>query len=302
MSNNLLLISDQYSALYDPEKKEYVTRHTLGLLHRIRFWWWRQRNIIFLTDRPRATWANILQSYRITDATHLIQFGLDADAIPSGIDVPVQRIRLLDLGQIALTMGCTNVEIDIATRNFRAEGPTCIITSENIPAFGIAAKFEGDIRFISQIEIWKCNHESLALAMAMTLGQFSIGKYLARGLVDLPLLYQAVDESWTRSVFFETSERQAALIDFQSQFTPGHFVQESERMSLCFIASKTHLRSSDLGFYQQCPSFEDSLATLERLIHLGKPTISPTEKGASAIDKENKSFSKVFLRTAQLVM
>jgi hypothetical protein len=296
MACNLLIMSDGYSALFDPETRTDVTRYMLGFLDQFRLLWWSHRHFIYPPDRPRASWAIMMQIYRITDASDLVLEYLDADTIPSGIDVPMQRVRMADLGQLALTLGCTNVQIDVSARYFRAEGPHGIITTEQIPGFGTVAKYEGDIRAVSQIEVWKCNQESIALAMEMTLGKFLVGKYFVRGLIDLNFIYHAITENLSQTDFFEISERQAALIDFQSKFTPGHCVQEGEQLSLCFEAlSKPALVCSHCQGSSYYFNIKDTLSLLQKSKRLGKTKTNPAGKAQFA-EEETTPFKVLLLQ------
>jgi hypothetical protein len=87
----------------------------------------------------------MVQVFKITEVSHLVKAQANANTIPSMIDVPVQRTRLVDLGHLALALGCSNLELQIENGHFRAVGPHCILTTEDIPTFGKAVRFEGDI-------------------------------------------------------------------------------------------------------------------------------------------------------------
>ena len=73
-------------------------------------------------DRSRATWTQIIQAWHISVASCLVKSRLNADSIPATINVPMQRCRLTDLEHLALALGCSELQFDTQSRNFRAVG------------------------------------------------------------------------------------------------------------------------------------------------------------------------------------
>lgn len=173
--------SDGASALIEPLGEYAVRTDILPIVLRFRYHWWRLTHNLFPHDRPRATWAQVIQAFGITDSAELVLHHLDADTIPSGIDVPIQRIRLVDLGYIALFLGCELVEIDVKHWSFRAIGPSCKIGIEEIPTFGQAVRFEGDIQAIHRAKLGLYPEASVIFAVRMIEGRL--------GAVSAPLSY-----------------------------------------------------------------------------------------------------------------
>lgn len=156
--------------LFDKMRMQFVLRSELPLFERIRF------NLLHPQDssgdRPRATWAQIIQAWHISDASCLVKARLNADSIPAMIDVPMQRIRLTDLGHLALALGCSEVELDTKSRHFKANGPHCILTSETVPTFGQAVRFEGDISTLMNNTFGNYDRMCWHAAIELTYGRF----------------------------------------------------------------------------------------------------------------------------------
>lgn len=83
----------------------------------IMVWKLRHRNLVRPPDaRPRASWAQLLYALGIADVKALKgpkPYYVDADTIPDSIDVAVQRVRIHELGRIALILGFHKVQVDI---------------------------------------------------------------------------------------------------------------------------------------------------------------------------------------------
>lgn len=92
---------------------------------------------------------------------------LSADSIPSTIDVLIQRVRLMDLGLLALALGCTTDKANVQSHEFQAVGPYCILTPELIPIFGNAVRFEGDIDTLRKHPFGEYGFAYWQLAVAM---------------------------------------------------------------------------------------------------------------------------------------
>jgi len=95
--------------------------------------------------RPRASWAQMLYALGIADVKALKLAYVDADTIPDSIDVPVQRVRLHELGRIALRLGFSEVHINIKSREIKAAGPHGTIYTTTEAGIGRTARFEGDM-------------------------------------------------------------------------------------------------------------------------------------------------------------
>ncbi|KAJ0423137.1 hypothetical protein BJY00DRAFT_310263 [Aspergillus carlsbadensis] len=128
-----------------PTKPPFLTTADLPWLGRLRYMKWRATHPTVPQSRPRATWAQLIRAAAITDTSSIVLRHLDADSIPSSIDVPIQRARLFDIGCLALILGFDSIKIDSANRDFTAVSRYGTITTEEIPTFGKVIRFEGDI-------------------------------------------------------------------------------------------------------------------------------------------------------------
>ncbi|KAF2868371.1 hypothetical protein BDV95DRAFT_127262 [Massariosphaeria phaeospora] len=205
--NSVLAHVDHIQNFLKPDKVSLVSVSALKIAHRIQYWWWSLRHPLFV-DMPRATWAQMLQGLRISDTSSLVLNNFDADTIPSGIDVPIQRIRLVDIGHLALIFGCTTVELDVMNRHFRAIGPTCIITTEDIPTFGKAVRFEGDIHTADHhTQPWKDSRRQVELAIHMVEGcllvqnRFRFGENRSFKHLCEAIQARGQKSAWRRNVF-----------------------------------------------------------------------------------------------------
>lgn len=119
-----------------------VSPKDLPLLQQLR-WHWHSR----LRKRderltPRATWAQLLETFGIFDIRPLVLRRMDAECIPSSVDVPTQKIALADLGILAFHLKMTTVAIDVTERTFLATGPCGSISTEDLPSFGKVVRFQ----------------------------------------------------------------------------------------------------------------------------------------------------------------
>ena len=112
---------------------------------------WKARNPSQALIRPRASWAQLLLAIGILDTAYLTHKHADADLIPSNFDAPMQRIRLHDLGFLALLLGFTTIDISTHERNFEAKGPYGTITTLTLPEVGKVLRFEGDMLAIHSL-------------------------------------------------------------------------------------------------------------------------------------------------------
>jgi hypothetical protein len=146
--------------------------------------------------RSRATWSQMLLSYGIKDTKSLTRRLVDADSIPASLDVPIQHIKLWELGIIAFTLGFTTVNIDFGQRKFHALGPMASLTTTEVPSFGSVIRFDGDIFGL---------HETITRSSATWLSSLSLfangiiqfGKYRTNGAwLPLDILTDAIKYEW----------------------------------------------------------------------------------------------------------
>ena len=169
----------------------------------LRYRWWQFRRAPMQADRTRATWAQLFRAFRISDTKELVRDELDADSIPSAIDVPIQRVRLFDLGCIALALGFTKVKIIADERDFTAVGPYGTILTQEIPTFGKVIRFEGDVDAI-KTETSVGNFDWVIGAIAWTNGRNCFGDLFTSSVnLNLEILAQALHGRWSEQEFAE---------------------------------------------------------------------------------------------------
>ncbi|KAJ6260781.1 hypothetical protein Dda_5010 [Drechslerella dactyloides] len=92
----------------------------------------------------KAGWANTLAVLNIAMTDKLIQEYDDADKIPSGVDVPVQRIRLSHLSLLCYMINIKRIEIKIEEGSIEAHNSFVKVSTQPIPGFGQAVVIDGD--------------------------------------------------------------------------------------------------------------------------------------------------------------
>ncbi|KAH8750276.1 hypothetical protein F5883DRAFT_224590 [Diaporthe sp. PMI_573] len=92
---------------------------------------------------PRATWAQLLTLLNV-DPTNMKPSRrlVDANCIPSSLDVPAQKVKLADLGCFAFCLGFRHVNIDTEARQILATGEIGTITTESMPGFGAVVRLQ----------------------------------------------------------------------------------------------------------------------------------------------------------------
>ncbi|ORX93312.1 hypothetical protein BCR34DRAFT_240011 [Clohesyomyces aquaticus] len=149
----------------------------------VRYMWWKCTHTVLPYERPRATWAQIIRAFGIFDGESLVLRKLNTNTIPSTIDAPIQRVKLWDLGCLSLLMGCTDVSVNIQSRQFHAEGMYCTLSTEDLPMFGQAVKFEGDIHSING-QLAQCDGASLRGGIYYVRGSFLLTLFSGHWLWD----------------------------------------------------------------------------------------------------------------------
>lgn len=136
---------------------------------------WLKKTRPLSSQRPRATWAQLLRAFGLLDISGLIKTELlDADCAPSSLDVPLQRVRLGHLGYLALVLGMKDVQINTTQRDFLASGPFGRITTENVPSYGKTLRFEGNILKLCA-KVNRCSVYWLSSCATLITGKFTIG-------------------------------------------------------------------------------------------------------------------------------
>ena len=155
---------------------------------------------------------------------------IDADSIPTYIDVPIQRAKLFDMGILALSLGFTSVHIDTANRDFRALGPFATITVEDLPNFGKVLRFEGDMLAI-HTTVRRCSAMWLRIAAIQLNGKLLFGKLMASGtVVLLDVLVKALFEGWSTRTY-QAAVDEIVRKETHESLMAGHLPREAATMN-----------------------------------------------------------------------
>jgi hypothetical protein len=145
---------------------------------------------------PRACWAQMLYALGIDDISLLVYDMADANAVPSQLDAPMQRVTVMQMSRVTFLLGFTKVSIDREQHTLSAYGKHGRFTTIRIPSMGNVLHFEGDTQ-----EICKATSTSRVLwtdpAMDMmvaclhfpgvtTNGFYCLLEVLAQSIVDTP--------------------------------------------------------------------------------------------------------------------
>lgn len=168
--------------------------------------WWKMTHIWKPMVRPRASWAQLLTAFGIRDTSGLIYRHADADVIPSSIGAPVQRVKLFDLGIIALQLGFKKVSIDTRNRRFTAVSDFGTIKTLKLDELGKVIRFEGDILAIfHQISKGSFMSNVVGGTGSVSNGRLSFAlKYTTNGMFyPLQLISTALSQRWDKDRFRE---------------------------------------------------------------------------------------------------
>jgi hypothetical protein len=222
--------------------------------------------------RPRATWAQLLRAFGLRDIRAIIRKNpIDADTIPSAIDVPIQRIRLMDLGHMALIMGFTSVEVNVQKREFRATGPHGSITTEDLVNFGKVLRFEGDM-FAIHGNVNLCEPRWLSWCAGYPLGRLVWGNVTVWDTgCRLDLFSRAVVEGWTKEEMSSRPSGMKLTVNWRSnEIVLGNLRQEAlvaKDLLHDIVAERASLltKSSDSVsvFFRREPGLRDLVLKLD---------------------------------------
>lgn len=192
---------------------------------------WKAQHPLFHERRPRASWAQMLYALGVRDTSELRTRFADADAIPSNMDVPFQRISLFNLGSLAFLMGFTRVQVDCTAKLFTALGPFGSITTEGVPGWGKVIHFDGDLLRIRSL-IGRCNWDWLTSGMFTINGKMTFGKYVSGGLT-LPLetLGHAIKAGFSHRRFRTEQRAAIGLASLDDRVEPFNIFQEATLMT-----------------------------------------------------------------------
>ncbi|GAW16999.1 hypothetical protein ANO14919_064480 [Xylariales sp. No.14919] len=129
-----------------------------------------------LHSGPRATWAQLLSPPRIDDIGHMTtRTYIDVDSIPGSLDVPPQPVDLVKLGTLLICIGFKSVKINVQERDFRAFASFGSVTTEEVPGFGKAVRFQNNgARWRPEIDTPR---EWTGAALELIRGRFDIHVY-----------------------------------------------------------------------------------------------------------------------------
>ncbi|KAK6526021.1 hypothetical protein TWF281_011062 [Arthrobotrys megalospora] len=138
------LIEDRGSIAIGPDDKP-ITFWQLSIQQKISwlsFWLrYRRRGKQALA---KAGWANFMASLSITPDECLIDGFNEADIIPSGVDVPIQTIKLYDLALLCYISSIKDVRLDSSQGIINAENAFVKVTTQEVPGWGKAVTINGD--------------------------------------------------------------------------------------------------------------------------------------------------------------
>lgn len=142
--------------------------------------------------RPRASWSQIITACGIRKTESLKRRVIDADTIPSCMDVPFQYVELSSLGVLCVIMGFKDITINNVDRTFHATGPSRTITTQEIQMIGKVLRFDGDIFAIHDAVRAKYSIQGDDVAWmntmaAMSSGAIFFGRYMCGHMVHLPI-------------------------------------------------------------------------------------------------------------------
>jgi hypothetical protein len=197
-----------------PQREDtFVTVFELPWAAWVPYFYWRLKNSTNKL-RPRASWAQLFDALHIKDTSGLLITHMDADTIPSILDVPPQRVKFRDLGILAFMLGFSSVTIDTNLRTFKAQSPFATISTEEIQTVGKVLRFEGDILALHTYTC-RCLATYLLRAISLVNGQVSFGKYVANGFaIALDSLASAIKSNQDTTTY-DSSETDAIRSDIE---------------------------------------------------------------------------------------
>lgn len=207
--------------------------------------WWKLKHNTAPLNRPRASWAQILMAFGIRDTRCLVYQRADADIIPSSVDAPIQRIKLFDLGMLALYLGFKKVTVNTREREFEAVGDFGTITTLKNTELGKVLQFEGDILAIyAQI-----SKESIKIHSDPALGQISFAPGITpNGIIcPLHLLTRVIAEHWESERFEEEQRTYLESVQEAEGFAKGHISAEAPLFAVLYRNPTLLLTSISTG-------------------------------------------------------
>ncbi|KAF3219586.1 hypothetical protein TWF106_007006 [Orbilia oligospora] len=92
----------------------------------------------------RAGWCNLLTMLEVVPEETMISHYENADVIPSSIDVPIQRMKLVDLCLLCYLANIKDVEINLVDSTINGQNEYIKLNTQEIPGLGKFVTVDGD--------------------------------------------------------------------------------------------------------------------------------------------------------------
>ncbi|KAK4150014.1 hypothetical protein C8A00DRAFT_37391 [Chaetomidium leptoderma] len=227
---SFLTVSDGYTTLVgdsDPvTSKELTWTETAQLV------WWKLTHTAGPVNRPRASWAQMLMAFGIRDTSSMVYKHADADIIPGSVDAPIQRVKLFDLGMLALYLGFKKVTINARDRHLEAIGAFGTITTLKNNELGKVLHFEGDtLAIFAQISKGSINAYN-----DFTIGKFSFAPGISMNGIICPLhlLLQVSSQRWDRDRFRAKQRTYLGAVQSEEGLAKGQVAAEASLFEMLY--------------------------------------------------------------------
>ncbi|EWC44456.1 hypothetical protein DRE_06824 [Drechslerella stenobrocha 248] len=107
-------------------------------------WFWIAKRRRGSAPLAKAGWSNLLTSLSVTPEKELIEGYDDVDVIPSGVDVPFQKVKLENLLLLCYLANIKEIEVDVAQDTIKARNAHVKISTEVIDGLGQVVAIDGD--------------------------------------------------------------------------------------------------------------------------------------------------------------
>ncbi|KAK4233080.1 hypothetical protein C8A03DRAFT_39236 [Achaetomium macrosporum] len=224
------LFRDGYTTLVDDA--DPVTSQQLTWAETAQLVWWKLTHSSGPVNRPRASWAQMLMAFGIRDTRSLVYKHADADIIPASVDAPIQRVKLFDLGMLALYLGFKKVTINAKERHFEAVGDFGTITTLKTNELGKVLHFEGDILAIfAQI-----SKGSISAYNDFVLGKFSFAPGISMNGIICPLhlLLHVTTQHWDGERFREEQRAYLSAAPSEEGLAKGQVAAEASLFDMLY--------------------------------------------------------------------
>ena len=174
----------------------------------------------------------MLMAFGIRDTKSLVYKHADADIIPGSVDAPIQRVKLFDLGMLALYLGFKKVTINTREREFEAVGDFGTLSTLKHNELGKVIHFEGDILAIfAQISKGSINaYDDLVV------GQFSFAPGISmNGMIcPLHLLVQVTTKRWDCDRFLAAQRAYLREVQTEEGLAKGQVAAEASLFDMYY--------------------------------------------------------------------